>query len=455
VGEDTAVLVATQLKRIDNPCLTGKRAHLSQGARWCGAYGFAESYLPRRFRHMPRDTRTGIASAIRPLCEGRGGKRSHGKAGSPATCRRNASPQKSHTREDVRFLYVRGKLKTEPIMSNMDDSNLKQWEQIIKYDFRPLKDGRLGAQCREAWRELYPRRYFAPGGWVSPRRAAVGYLMDFHRMASVLLKLPDKPTLPEVRARTDSATVADATIIPSLRRNKMPTFWLTKTFAEDMCRTANIPDLTLSELTWPRQAAQFILPEHLIRLGEGYVTHMSYALLKLGPSEGPEIDGVKVESKLMLGIYFSHISDGIRISIPFSLTLEDAADLSNCREVTDGEWHDEDDIVGNKVILLLVNTVMFMALRKADDLSTSAPEQWHDTVFNRDLNRPAEQKPPADIWYPNWVGVEYERKRKAWQGGSHASPRFHIRRQHWARRRYGPGRELTRFVLIEETPVNA
>ena len=124
MGEATDALVATQLKRIDNPCQTGKRVHLSQGVRWCGAYGFAESSLPRRFRHMPRDTRTGIASAIRPLCEGRGGKKSHGKAGSPVTRRRNASPQKSRILTGVRFLYVRDKLKTKLIEKKNDSRSV-------------------------------------------------------------------------------------------------------------------------------------------------------------------------------------------------------------------------------------------------------------------------------------------------------------------------------------------
>jgi hypothetical protein len=56
-----------------------------------------------------------------------------------------------------------------------------------------------------------------------------------------------------------------------------------------------------------------------------------------------------------------------------------------------------------------------------------------------------------EFWSPHVIGEHYKIRREPapYQGGTHASPRFHWVEGSWKQQHYGPGRELRKTIWIE------
>lgn len=96
---------------------------------------------------------------------------------------------------------------------------------------------------------------------------------------------------------------------------------------------------------------------------------------------------------------------------------------------------------------IAVNTVMVMNFR--GDLLGEAPEprskrKGQFPAFNEKTARPL-----------RWLGENYRSPASADHGGSHSSPRMHLRRAHWRSQPYGPGRTKRRWTWIDHILVNS
>lgn len=65
---------------------------------------------------------------------------------------------------------------------------------------------------------------------------------------------------------------------------------------------------------------------------------------------------------------------------------------------------------------------------------------------HRQLRKPKKGKP--DLWEPRWLGRTYKYPKNE-LGGTHSSPRLHVRKGHIRNQKYGEGLNMTKQIWIE------
>ena len=293
------------------------------------------------------------------------------------------------------------------------------------------------------FKKSYPRKYAAPGGWGSPKHAALS--LAAHTASAVRRQGNAEATV----LREGWASL----LLCQLVANDVPTYWVGSDLAEALWYTKFPSEFRLESVKLPHTGMLFMLPrslpfnttrEHVWAEWLGFAATMS--------SDGG--DNGRPGFICPLGNHFGGISGGAGY-------MDET--MSEWASAVKSEIQKQDTNTNNAVsetekrsaelhsiIKFTANLLLYMADRGVDALvddSTTAPTGTGKLHTAHEPNK-------TGLWQPKWIGKNY-RKKTEWQGGTHASPRLHRRDGHWRQQPYGPGRQEIKRIWIDTMWVNA
>ena len=293
------------------------------------------------------------------------------------------------------------------------------------------------------FQKVYPRKYAAPGGWGSPKHAALS--LAAHTASAVRRRDAGASVL-----REGWATL----LLCRLVENNVPTYWVGSDLAEALWHTKFPAEFKLESVKLPHSGMLFMLPkslpfnsgkEHGFMEWLGFCTTISEAddktigrhgfICPMGNSFGGISGGAGYMDETMSD-WTSAVSAEIH-----------KQDTSSAREASQTE---ERSAELHSIIKFTANLLLYMADRGVDAIvadSSSAPAGTAKLHTAHEPNK-------TGLWQPKWIGKNY-RKKTEWQGGTHASPRLHRRDGHWRQQPYGPGRQEIKRIWIDTMWVNA
>lgn len=300
---------------------------------------------------------------------------------------------------------------------------------------------------------FYPRRFAAPGSHYSPRHLAGNY--------TGLVASLSEPDLVE-KIRADWTLNCTLIVVARLGAIGMPTYWVTREFLEAMLEATPPSDMKISDLLWPLDGLNIILPRDCLLDPSGSPLQFISAArafkgMETGKAKGEgldlvcELDGLAFCAHTAAGCFYAQsapgydrVTDMSSYDIKYGQSLETMTDKES-KPVTKT---DDNAFVG-KMTGLLANILMYMMAAKDSDGSFVA---CHDAPLER---RAKPAKGIDELWGPAWIGRDYRHPRMSQGlGGTHASPRTHWRKSHYRQQVYGQGRALRKTIFVPRMLVN-
>lgn len=308
----------------------------------------------------------------------------------------------------------------------------------------------------EAMGHYYPRRYSAPGGHYSPRLMGGSY-------ASLATSILDSDFFERVyKDWTLNCTIVIAARLALLG---MPTYWITQEFAEMVMEAQPPPDMKVSDIEWPLEGLSIMLPHDTIHDPSGSPvmwisfcraeTGMESLLLPKTPGViQNDLNGMSMCAYTASGCYYAQtlpndavlvapMLEGIQYGESLKQIMGEEVDIERLQVSPE-----QDQQFNVRLAGMVANILMYMMAAKDGDFVAR-----HDGGVARKA-RP--QKGIDALWNPSWIGRDYQHPAGCRNlGGTHASPRTHWRRAHYRRQHYGPGRSMTKMLLVPRKLVNA
>lgn len=240
-----------------------------------------------------------------------------------------------------------------------------------------------------------------------------------------------------------------------------PIYLLSRPLVGMLAETARIEDPNIdTDSCPPYPAAHLVFPSGLVGVPTGaHVRMMTYAVLDYEDYEAtgfirPDMD--RHDRRFYVDV---SMSDGTAYHAKLEVDADGRVASPDDLDYTDTNMSDA--VAQSKLATVvypdgpdMVTAMANMAMSLCTYLNMERP-QPAELVRRTKANRKKEL-PPREIWTPARIGLglrptgiaSHERP------GGHASPHSHLRRGHWRRARYGPGREQSRRVWIRPTLVN-
>ena len=306
----------------------------------------------------------------------------------------------------------------------------------------------------ELWKACCPRRYIPPHGYANPNKNASW-------IASVAILAQLEPNLNDVQK--------NVTIVGlKLAECSCPTVFVGQEFIEALTMTDPPEDMRLENLQWPWDAVTFVLPDAFVMKFFGRyapfvrIARQGYGWLKPPAALMPLVPvGVDIEKfeKDAFGVFIvsTEMDDdtgngthdyctGHRMNTDVRTMLD--CTNPNYKEFTkDGETKDfkpEDREFTRKFAAVAVHLMLALNVIP-DNQELFTPES---------MARPAKIKRGVivkeELWHPRILGKDYllPKAHGPALGGTHASPRLHVRRGHWRQQRFGKQRSLIKPIWI-------
>jgi hypothetical protein len=274
----------------------------------------------------------------------------------------------------------------------------------------------------ELWRICYPRIYSESprcGNYYSPKEPA-------RQFAAIALKV--------MQGTVGRSEQYEFLVASQLARYQMPMYWLGKDIAEAIRQTTPPGEIDWYAMPLPFEAAIFMLPKGSMRHPtEGNVEFIAYSrfrenerlISKLIPGRPyGSVNGALTMLALTEAGHLTHWNMpldafGERISLPDADKM--VSRFSDDRHESGWFYQpamtDDDNLMLVDLIHYIFGTLLLM---------TSRPDMVK--LGTRLKHFPASEKKAAkEFWTPSIIGEDYRIRREAseYQGGHHASPRFH------------------------------
>lgn len=307
----------------------------------------------------------------------------------------------------------------------------------------------LGHRHPDLWAKVYPRAYRDAGDWTSPKVPAtmLGHAVQAARVQGDLAALP-----PSTRQLYLQACMC--------AERMMPTYFVARPLVEAVMRTNPPPDLRWEDLPLPHEALTLMLPSGTLRHErEGEIGAITLARVPVAqPLRFPAIGApqVKLPATVLIATGCAHEWPTMPI---YDLTLNAGTTptIGSVEEIhagTDTTFDAEGNIVAQPTTLAdaqVAQSLMSLALRIVLVMS-ARPE-----LVEPGVQTGAQKKRGGALtyWTPTVVGRTYRTRIDAGLPpvGSHASPRLHWRRGHYAAQPYGPQWSKRKIIWREPTIV--
>ena len=315
------------------------------------------------------------------------------------------------------------------------------------------------------------RRYIGFGPCNSTRAAVAGRyaactIARLEQGIANQTSTADKP----LNFADQNMAIAYGATVRSMEFNH-PTYFVAPEFFNAIATTKLPQDLPVADLHWPVPVLTFILPKGaLISPTDGECTYLTIARLPAGWKYTPEVEGQPIAGSHMTLINIittaelnnsplfarSHPEQGTLAEWvkgdPAYSTLNGEATIESFlgRLINGGKPSDVVTIPPSKDDLTFLDQIAELAA-KLLFVMTAAPHLIEPAALVRAAKRKKGVEKP-ELWSPNILGRHYTMKREH-QGGTHASPRAHIRNGHMRQQPYGPRNEKPTYRSIWIEPV--
>ncbi len=317
------------------------------------------------------------------------------------------------------------------------------------------------------WAEVYPRRILTPSGYFNPMYySCLMYSIKYQQMAM---------RLQGIEGYKDFVTSCMATTTHFLMKLRVPTYFVASDFAEALAETKIEASLSLLDFHWPDNAMLFVFPDKFIKeYTGGYdCPFLSFAgIMPIRPdkpnpyldsSDGqfyeyakrPDFKGSMVTHYQVFKDRYTdtawdyvgqYAMDRPVTLIEESLGREFQMTESEKKKLESGVLKDV-GIQDPKVEHALHASMMSLGLKVL--LSMEANPQFIERQSRPfRVAKMKHGKMLDETWQPQMVGLKYRHPVKPWQGGTHASPKFHRRQGFLRNQAHGPGRTLRKVVQI-------
>jgi len=237
--------------------------------------------------------------------------------------------------------------------------------------------------------------------------------------------------------------------------HKCPMYWVDRDLLIALMQTHPPESMKLADFEFPIPCGIFLLPSGAVLAPGGYEVpylafntihhkevNRGYRDIFLSPNINPSLavgfvtrepDASSWHRNTELSVPMSEV-----IRAPDTLILSGVQRGMDIYRASEEELRFIDHMTGLAISILLV-----MAAR---------PTLITDGDKIRSVKHKARGK--ISLYNPRWVGRYYKPPVGPGLGGTHASPRTHLRAGHLRGVRYGEGRKLTKIIWIEPTWVN-
>jgi hypothetical protein len=245
-----------------------------------------------------------------------------------------------------------------------------------------------------------------------------------------------------------------------LTKYRVPMYWLSESITEAIIQTTPPGSIEWYDMHLPFEAAVFMLPKGMLtHKTDGDCAYICYARMRAGVEyRAPLIPGKaygSVNGGLVIGAsvdagYFLHWNVPLQWYGP-KTTMAQIHELMTKFSVHEhgtaiplrdqGSMTQDDHTLGAGVAHLLFSTLLLMTARPelvtGGQMTHRAPAKKH--------------REAKEFWTPTIIGEHYllRREHAEYQGGTHASPRFHWVKGFWREQPYGPQRSLRKTLWIE------
>lgn len=272
-------------------------------------------------------------------------------------------------------------------------------------------------------------------------------------MATIALKIAQN-TIKE-------SEIYEFQIASHLTKYRVPMYWIGADLAEALGKTTPPGAIDWYNMHMPFEAAVFMMPKgSLVHQTDGDCSFICYARLQAdaqyfapliphkpyGSINGGMVIGAYVEEG-----FFLHWNVPLNFYGP-KITMAQLHELMSQFSVyehptaiplRDGsnKMTSADHALGADVAHYLFSILTLMTARP--ELVTEGK------LVNKTLAKKGREA--KEFWSPYVIGERYKLRREPvpYQGGTHASPRFHWVEGFWKQQPYGPGKQLRREIWIE------
>lgn len=311
-------------------------------------------------------------------------------------------------------------------------------------------DSPIPLMAPRLWKLAYPRRYATPHGYTNPRINSL----------NIIATCFDKESLKGMENQIASTTISSRIITAwTLIECGMPLYFVDYDFISDLTDSEPPADMKLAELEWPFEAITFALPEKFqLEYFGCKVPFINIARRRCGNIETPKsiLDAdyrasnyvfqvgshceemFMVNSTVEIGVMTYDYSSNWKMSHQIDTVFNHSGFFSSVEGDTP-EQNASDSLLSRKMMNVAVLMLMSM-MAMPDDIEPEVctrPQKIKHNIVKEAL------------WSPRYLGRKYGSRRKAWQGGTHASPRVHPRKAHWRKQACVPGRTKRVMRLIK------
>jgi hypothetical protein len=304
----------------------------------------------------------------------------------------------------------------------------------LQFDRAYLKErmAELAHDAPDVVRAVYPRRV------VSPQDYANHLLLGVMSATCVSLFLKEPPNSDSIESLHSLGAIVAG-------KYNLPTYYVSADLAQALMATHPPDEMTYAQVPWSVPAAVFMLPDCVGDVLTG-TKPMILQIAYVRSDEtfmGREVinsNAIVVSAICRQG---EEMTLGAHLLNP-KTTLSTAA----ATEIRDFEARETAKRDPTMQTMAQLGVVLLMALAARPEL-VEAGLQTRKTP-----PKPRDPLDAAALWSPTWLGRHYHLTRHASLGGSHASPRAHMRGGHFHTYLIGPGRQKRAFRWLEPMWVN-
>jgi len=314
-----------------------------------------------------------------------------------------------------------------------------------------------------AYKAVYPKRIQPEPGYINPKYFAVTLWSEMRIGFE-----PDMRMLPHLTGLVNTLIHMEY---------RVPTYFVRSEFAQAVSQTEPPADFKFSEIHWPMPAMLFVLPTDFVMKYFGYMvpfisvtrstTGVYPDVLKNLPPcvifspQGETIGRIQNTTERFNIVYPVYCNERMPVDYTGTYPLN-----MNVNEIDDAPYDDATIMENERFASTLAQSNM-------PYYSEALPEGTEEKLFNSkvqafavklmlaitavpnyikagNIARPQKIKKGKvrdELWHPNLIGWEFRTQRPPATGehGTHASPRLHWRRGHFANIAHGPKNTLRKL----------